>query len=179
MIKENKVVSLTYELRINDEQGEVVEKVEKASPLTFLFGRGNLLPDFEANLKGLKEGDAFRFKLEPDKAYGEVSEEAVVDLPRNIFEVEGKIDDTLLEVGNSIPMQDNSGNRLNGIVIGVGDDSVKMDFNHPLAGETLYFEGEVAGIREASNEELSHGHVHQGGAHPCGGESHSGSSCCC
>ncbi|MFO7922248.1 MAG: peptidylprolyl isomerase [Bacteroidales bacterium] len=170
IIEENKVVSLTYELRVNNEKGEVVEKVEKNAPLTFLFGRGNLLPDFEANIDGLKKGDPFSFKLEPEKAYGQVSEEAVVDLPKNIFEIDGKIDDNLLKVGNTIPMQDNSGNRLNGIVLDIGDETVKMDFNHPLAGDNLYFKGEVSAIRDATEEEVSHGHVHQGGGtHPCGG----------
>jgi FKBP-type peptidyl-prolyl cis-trans isomerase SlyD len=180
MIEENKVVSLTYELRVDDEQGEVVEKVESSSPLTFLFGRGNLLPDFEANLKGLKEGDDFQFKLEPEKAYGVVSEEALVDLPKDIFEVDGNIDENLLKVGNKIPMQDDSGNRLSGVVLEVGDSTVRMDFNHPLAGETLYFKGEVASIRSASEEELAHGHVHQEGKHSCGGhEDHGGGGCCC
>ena len=170
VIEENKVVSLTYELRVNDKNGEVVEKVEKQTPLTFLYGRGNLLPDFEAKIDGLKKGDPFSFMLEPEKAYGPVSTEAVVDLPKNIFEIEGKIDENLLKVGNTVPMQDNSGNRLNGIVLEIGDDTVKMDFNHPLAGDTLYFKGEVAGIRNATDEEVSHGHVHQGsGTHPCGG----------
>jgi FKBP-type peptidyl-prolyl cis-trans isomerase SlyD len=177
MIKENKVVSLAYELRVNDEKGEVIERVEKSAPLTFLFGRGNLLPDFEANLQGLKEGDDFSFTLEPEKAYGQVSEEAIVELPKDIFEVDGKIDEKLLEPGNSIPMQDNSGNRLNGIVLEVDDETVKMDFNHPLAGDTLYFKGEVSGIRDATSKEISHGHVHQGGSHPCGGGGNG--NCCC
>jgi FKBP-type peptidyl-prolyl cis-trans isomerase SlyD len=169
IIEENKVVSLTYELRVNDEKGEIVEKVEKKAPLTFLFGHNNLLPDFEAKIDGLKKGDPFSFNLEPEKAYGQVSNEAIVDLPKNIFEVDGKIDENLLKEGNTIPMQDNSGNRLNGIVMEIGDESVKMDFNHPLAGDTLYFKGEVAEIRNATEEEISHGHVHQGDQHPCGG----------
>lgn len=169
VIKENKVVSLTYELRVNDENGEIVEKVENKSPLVFLFGRGNLLPDFEANINGLKKGDPFSFELQPEKAYGLVSEEAIVDLPKNIFEIDGKIDHNLLKEGTNIPMQDNSGNRLNGIVLEVADDSVKMDFNHPLAGDTLFFNGEVEHIRDATSEEIEHGHVHQGGTHPCGG----------
>lgn len=169
IIEENKVVSLTYELRVNNEKGEIVEKVEKQSPLTFLFGRGNLLPDFEANINGLKKGDPFSFKLEPEKAYGQVSEEAIVDLPKSIFEIDGKIDDNLLKVGNNIPMQDNSGNRLNGIVMDIKDEEVKMDFNHPLAGDTLFFKGKIAEIRDASDEEISHGHVHQKGSYPCGG----------
>ncbi len=66
-------------------------------------------------------------------------------------------------------MQNNSGNRLNGIVMEIGDEAVKMDFNHPLAGDILYFKGEVAEIRNATEEEINHGHVHQGGRHPCGG----------
>ncbi len=169
IIEENKVVSLTYELRVNDEKGEVVEKVEKKAPLTFLFGRNNLLPDFEAKIDGLKEGDPFSFMLEPEKAYGQISNEAIVDLPKNVFEVDGKIDENLLKEGNTIPMQDNSGNRLNGIVMEIGDESVRMDFNHPLAGDTLYFKGEVAEIRNATEEEISHGHVHQAGQQPCGG----------
>jgi FKBP-type peptidyl-prolyl cis-trans isomerase SlyD len=180
-IQENKVVSLAYELRVNDEHGEIVEKVDKNSPLTFLFGRGNLLPDFEANINGLAQGDAFSFTLEPEKAYGLVTEEAIVQLPKSIFEVDGKVDDNLLKVGNNIPMQDNTGNRLNGIVMEINDSEVKMDFNHPLAGDTLHFKGEVAGIREASPEEISHGHIHKHGSHPCGGgdcSSHEGNSCC-
>lgn len=162
-IQENKVVSLTYELRVNDEESEVVEKVEEKSPLTFLFGHGNLIPDFEANISGLKEGDHFDFKLDPEQAYGEVSDEAVVDLPKNIFEIDGKIDENLLQVGNNIPMQDSSGNKLNGVVLEVADESVKMDFNHPLAGETLIFKGKIQEIRDASNEELEKGQVEQSG----------------
>lgn len=181
IIEENKVVSLIYELRVNDATGEIVEKVEKQSPLTFLFGRGNLLPDFEANVNGLVVGDSFSFTLEPEKAYGLETEEAIVQLPKNIFEVDGKIDDNLLKVGNNIPMQDNTGNRLNGIVLEITDGEVKMDFNHPLAGDTLFFQGEVAGIREASEQEISHGHIHKEGTHPCGGgdcNPESGNSCC-
>ncbi len=166
-IEENKVVSLTYELRVNDKESEIVEKVEDNAPLTFLFGRGNLLPDFEANISGLKEGDSFDFKLDPEQAYGQVSDEAIVDLPKNIFEIDGKIDDNLLKVGNNIPMQDSSGNKLNGVVLEIADESVKMDFNHPLAGETLIFKGEIKDIRDASGEEVEKGYVEQGGAHPC------------
>ncbi len=180
IIEENKVVSLTYELRVNDESGEIIEKVEKSSPLTFLFGRGNLLPDFESNLNGLKVTDPFSFTLKPEKAYGAISDEAIVDLPKNLFEIDGEIDENLVKIGNTIPMQDNSGNRLNGIVMEIGDDVVKMDFNHPLAGDTLHFKGEVAEIRDATQEEISHGHVHQGGSHPCGeGDCNDGHSSCC
>ena len=182
IVEQNKVVELTYELRVNGKNGEIIEKVEKESPLTFIFGRGNLLPDFESNISGLNVGDTFNFKLDPEKAYGNISEEAIADLPKNLFEIDGKIDDNILKVGNNVPMQDNSGNRLNGLVMEIGDDIVKMDFNHPLAGDTLYFSGTVATIRDATKEELDHGHVHKSGSHPCGGGGDCGSGhgngCC-
>ncbi len=77
--------------------------------------------------------------------------------------VEGKIDPEMLRIGNVIPMQDNQGNPLEGLVIGVDEASVKMDFNHPMAGKTLHFAGTIIDLRDATEEELSHGHVH--GAH--------------
>jgi len=161
IIEENKVVSLTYELKVDDEQNEVVENVDENSPLTFLFGRGNLLPDFEENIRGLKEGDTFDFKLQPEKAYGQSSDDAVIDLPKNTFEVDGKIAENLLKVGNTIPMQDTSGNRLSGVVLEVGEESVKMDFNHPLADKTLIFKGKIKEVREATQEEIEQGEAQQ------------------
>ncbi|MFW5804391.1 MAG: FKBP-type peptidyl-prolyl cis-trans isomerase [bacterium] len=170
-VSKDKVVSLIYELRKENPQGEVVESLTKESPLTFLFGNDNLLPKFESELEGLKVGEKFEFTLDTESAYGEVNEKAIIDLPKDIFAVEGKIDESLLQVGNMIPMQDNTGNKLNGMVMEISDNAVKMDFNHPLAGENLHFKGEVTGIRDATNEELSHGHVHH---HQSGEED----SCC-
>jgi FKBP-type peptidyl-prolyl cis-trans isomerase SlyD len=164
-IGKEKVVSVTYQLSVDDFDGEVVETVKEDKPLTFLFGVGNMLEKFEENIDGLKEGETFNFKIECDEAYGQASEDAVVDLPMNIFEVEGKVDEDLLKVGNYIPMQDQQGNRLDGIVLEVGDEKVKMDFNHPLAGDDLFFKGEVIEVREATEEELKHGHAHPSGAH--------------
>lgn len=159
-IEKEKVVSVTYQLSVDSSDGEVVETVKEDKPLTFLYGVGNMLEKFEENISGLQEGDTFNFKIDCDEAYGQASEEAVVDLPINIFEIEGKIDYELLKEGNYIPMQDQQGNRLDGIVLEVGDEQVKMDFNHPLAGDDLYFSGKVVEIREPSEEEKEHGHVH-------------------
>lgn len=164
-IDKNKVVSLTYELRLNNEKGEVAEKVETDNPFVFLFGNGNLLPTFESNIAGMKVGDGFSFKLTPEEGYGVVSEETIVDLPITIFQVDGVTDSSLLRAGNSIPMMDQEGNRLNGKVVKNDDKTVTMDFNHPLAGETLFFNGEVTDIREVTDEELQHGHVHGHGKH--------------
>ncbi len=158
-IENQKVVSVTYELSINDFDGEVVETVKEEKPLTFLFGVGNMLETFEENIRGLNPGDDFKFKIESDKAYGQANEEAIVDLPKNIFEVEGKIPEDLLKEGNYIPMQDQEGNKLDGIVLEVSDDQVKMDFNHPLAGDDLFFKGKVLEVRDPSEEELKQGHA--------------------
>jgi FKBP-type peptidyl-prolyl cis-trans isomerase SlyD len=161
IVEKNKVVSLSYELKV---RGETVEKVGSDSPLMFLFGAGNLLPKFEENLSGLKINDGFEFELVSADAYGPVNEEAVVDVPMQAFEVDGEVDRGILKVGNQIPMLDQSGNRLNGIVVKLDDEFVTMDFNHPLAGDDLHFSGKVVEIRDASDEELEHGHVHSPGS---------------
>jgi FKBP-type peptidyl-prolyl cis-trans isomerase SlyD len=176
MLKAEKdnVVSLTYELRVDHADGKVIESLNESNPLTFLFGTGNLLPKFEEQISGLKVGDKFNFDLQCEDAYGEINDNAIIDVPINAFEINGKIDDNMLKVGNTIPMQDNSGNRLNGQVKEIGSDKVKMDFNHPLAGNHLFFAGEVREIRSATDEELSHGHAHSqkdcDGCSDCGGE---------
>jgi len=158
-IDKQKVVSVTYQLSVNDSDGEVVETVDKEKPLTFLYGVGNMLEKFEENIKGLNEGDNFNFKIPSEEAYGEASEDAIVDLPIDTFKIEGEIDYDLLKEGNYIPMQDQEGNRLDGIVLEVGEEKVKMDFNHPLAGDDLYFKGQVVSIRDASEDEINQGYV--------------------
>ena len=105
--------------------------------------------------------------LPSDDAYGPKVDEAIVELPKNIFEVDGQIDPELLTLGNQVPMMDGEGHRMMGTVVEVKDEVVVMDFNHMLAGADLNFAGEVVGVREATEEELSHGHVHAGG---CGSE---------
>jgi len=159
VIDKQKVVSVTYQLNVNEAEGEVVETVNKDKPLTFLYGVGNMLEKFEEYIKGLQQGDQFDFKIPSEEAYGQASEDAIVDLPINVFEIEGEIDYDLLKEGNYIPMQDQQGNRLDGIVLEVGDEKVKMDFNHPLAGDDLFFKGEVLDVREATQDEINQGHA--------------------
>ncbi len=163
----NKVVSLTYELSVDDENGEktLVEKVEQANPMVFIYGSGGLLERFEENIEGLQIGDTFEFSINPEEGYGDFDEEAVVNLPKDVFQVNGKVDNDMLQVGNYIPMTDNEGNRLQGRVMEVEAESVLMDFNHPLAGKNMHFKGAVVAIRDASAEEIAHGHVHGEGGH--------------
>jgi len=158
----NKVVSIIYELRKNNENGEVVETLSQDNPMTFIMGSGNLLPKFEEHLQGLTAGQSFKFTISSEEGYGPIQENAIVDVPISIFEVDGKTDTNLLQLGNVIPMMDREGRRLNGLVKSVDNETVTMDFNHPMAGVALHFTGEVTEVREATEEELEHGHIHQG-----------------
>ena len=105
-VAKDKVVTLTYELRYEDENGELIQKVDTDRPFVHMFGIGTLLPAFEENLAGLQAGDEFSFFLKADDAYGDSSEEAVIELDKSMFEVDGKIDEEFVAVGKSIAMQD-------------------------------------------------------------------------
>ncbi len=164
-IENNKVVSLSYELSTEGFDSQLVEKTQEGQPLEFIFGIGMMLPKFEENLKGLKKGDKFKFKIEAVDGYGLSNPENIIELPNATFERDGKVEDGLLVKDNVIAMQDNQGNRFNGRVEEVKEDSVIMDFNHPMADKDLYFTGEILDVRDATPEELDHGHVHSGGHH--------------
>ncbi len=167
--EKNNVVSIVYELRTGSKEGEVVEALTPNNPLTFLFGTGGLLPKFEEQLNGLTAGDNFEFLLHSEDAYGPVVESAIVHVPLSVFEVDGQVDENLIKIGTMVPMMDAEGRRLNGKVMSVEGDAVKMDFNHPMAGNDLYFKGEITDVRSATDEELSHGHVHASHGCGCGG----------
>jgi FKBP-type peptidyl-prolyl cis-trans isomerase SlyD len=170
--EKNKVVSLIYELTATKNEKELIEKTTEDRPLSFLFGHGSLLPKFESEISGKKTGDSFDFVLKSDDAYGGFNENAIINVPLKAFHVDGKVDSNLLQIGRNIPMMDQEGNRLSGVVVEIGADTVKMDFNHPLAGEDLHFKGSVVEIREATEEEMAHGHIHQqGGCSECGSKS--------
>lgn len=171
------MVTLTYDLRVDDENGEVVEQATEAQPLQFLYGAGAMLPKFESQLAGLREGEPFTIKLSSNDAYGEVNEEAVVELPKHVFLVGGKFDDELIKIGNTVPMMSSNGQRLNGLVLEVNDEVVTMDFNHPLAGEDLFFAGKVMAVREASDEEVAQILSGSGGGCGCGSGGGCGSGC--
>ena len=156
----NKVISVSYELKTSRSNGEIIEKVTADAPLVFISGTGNLLEAFENNLSDLITGDSFSFSIPCDQAYGEQSDKAIVDLPIDAFYVNGELDKELVQIGNVIPMRDQSGRRLNGTVKEISTETVKMDFNHPLAGDDLHFSGKVEDIRDATPEEIAHGHIH-------------------
>ena len=163
-IANNTVVSVSYQLHANLPQQEKkhIETTDNSHPLTFLYGVGGLIPGFERNLDGLSAGEKFDFVIEPNDAYGDTDPNAVINLPIDIFKVDNVVDFAVLKAGNVLPMSDNEGNQMNGKVVSYNDEFVTMDFNHPLAGQVLHFSGEVVDVREASPDELSHGHVHTG-----------------
>lgn len=167
-IGEKTFVSLSYALKVD---GEVVDSAPVEAPLEFVYGSGYLLPKFEENLKGLKKGEKFEFTLSPADGYGETIEDAVVELPKTVFMVDGSIEDGLLEVGNQIPMSTADGQYLMGTVKEVSAESVKMDFNHPMAGKTLDFSGEIVDVREATDEDLMMGMAAAAGGCGCGCDS--------
>lgn len=170
-----KMVTLTYDLRVDDEQGEMVEQATETQPLEFLYGAGVMLPKFETHLAGLRQGEPFTIKLNKTDAYGEINHEAIVELPKHVFLVDGNFDAELIKVGNTVPMMSSNGQRLNGLVLEVNDEIVKMDFNHPLAGEDLYFAGKVLNVREASEEEVAQ--ILSGGGCGCGSSGCDTGSC--
>lgn len=156
-VDRNMFVACSYELYAGKgEEKELVEKTQDNLPLEFICGMGMMLPAFEQNLTGLKVGDKFDFTLSAENAYGTFIEEAVLDLPKEIFENEdGVFDSTNVVVGNVLPMNDAEGHILRGTVLEIGKETVKMDFNHPLADQELHFIGEILEVREATAEDNS------------------------
>lgn len=155
-ISANKYVAVIYDLNVGEgEERELMEKATREVPLKFIYGTGMMIPAFEDALAGLESGDQFDFSLTPENAYGEYNEDHVLELPKNIFEIDGKFDSEMVKEGNTIPMMDADGHRMNGSVLEVKKDVVVMDFNHPLAGETLHFKGEVVDVHEPTAEEIA------------------------
>jgi len=153
-VEKNKMVSLVYELRESDPEGTIIETLDERKPLKFIFGSGRLLPDFELNIHSMVAGDDFGFLLPSENAYGERREEMIIDLPVATFERDGKIDEEICRIGNSVPMVDSEGNQLAGVINEITDTIVKMDFNHPMAGVNLYFTGKIIEVREATDSEI-------------------------
>ena len=171
MITTNKSVRLNYNLKEDNAQGRLIESTYENNPLEFVFGAGKMIPMFEEHLEGKNEGDKFAFAIPADQAYGEVNPSAIMDLDLEIFRHEGEINYDVIKVGNTVPMRDSQGRRMDGRVKELSDSQVKMDFNHPLAGINLYFEGEILSVNDAPVEVEEHHHGEGG----CG----CGSGCGC
>lgn len=155
-ITANKVVNAEYELYVDGENGELelMERATPEQPLNFIYGVGMMLPKFEENIEGFEAGESFEFTISNEEAYGPYDDDAVVDLERSVFEIDGKLDEEMVFEGNVVPLMDNEGNRIQAQVVTINDTHVTVDLNHPLAGETLHFKGKVLEVRDATEDEL-------------------------
>jgi FKBP-type peptidyl-prolyl cis-trans isomerase SlyD len=153
-VADDLVVSMHYTLKLDD--GQVVDSSDGGDPLQFLQGFGQIIPGLEKALYGMAVGDSKKVVVAAADGYGEVDPEAFQSVPRAIFP-----EDLELVEGMGLRMRDQeSGQLIETYVAEVGSAEVLLDFNHPLAGEELTFDVEIADLRSATAEELSHGHVH-------------------
>jgi len=155
----NKVIAVSYNLYKGTAEGELIESTEGKEPLKFLSGVGQMIPDFENNIVNLNEGDEFSFGIKSEKAYGSRTDEAIIELPQDIFKKEGELVPEVV-VDNVLPLQDQNGNVVPAKVVAINDATITVDVNHPLADQDLHFTGKVIETRVATAEELDHGHAH-------------------
>jgi len=156
-VVENAVVTIDYTLKDNDDV--LIDSSENVGPLAFLFGAGNVIPGLEAALLGKKEGDEVQANISPENAYGERQEDMQQQVPKELF---GGIEN--IEMGMQFQSETDQGPVMV-TVVKIEDEMVTVDGNHPLAGVDLNFDVTVRGVREATAEELEHGHVHGEGGH--------------
>ncbi len=152
-ISDKHVVSMNYTLK--DDQGMVLDTSENRDPLKFIVGSGMIIPGLEKELQGKEKGDEISVIVEPADGYGEYDDTRVVDVSKSQFQ-EG----TEINAGMQVQAQDANGDVQILIVKEVKGESVTLDINHPLAGKTLHFDVQIDDVREATDEELQHGHVH-------------------
>jgi FKBP-type peptidyl-prolyl cis-trans isomerase SlyD len=151
-VEKNKMVSVDYTLTVD---GAVADKSQPGQPLQFICGMGMLLPKFEEAIMDKEPGESVSFTLEAKDGYGEVIAEAIVELPKSVFMMDGKVAEDILFVGSQIPMATADGQHMMGLVKEVKEESVMMDFNHPMAGKTLNFDVTVVDVRDTTPEDLS------------------------
>ena len=165
-ISKNKVVTLHYSLRDGGEDGRLIEETFGGTPLSFIFGIGQMIPGFEANLEGKEEDTEYAFLLTPEEAYGGQKTDAIIDIPKiNFADPDGNIDEDSIKVGSPVRMKNQQGRAFQGTIVGDKGDTLVVDFNHPMAGKSLHFSGKIVTVRDATPEELDHGHVHDGTHH--------------
>lgn len=151
-LKNELVGIIHYTLR--DDEGQTIDTSEGEAPLEYLHGFQNIVPGLEAALAGKKVGDSFKVSIEPEQGYGELDPSLVQELPKDMFQGVDQV-----EVGMAFHAETQNGMQTVE-VIEVDEETVTIDGNHPLAGQTLNFEIEVVGVREATADELQHGHIH-------------------
>jgi FKBP-type peptidyl-prolyl cis-trans isomerase SlyD len=158
LIAQDKVVLIHYTL--TDDAGKVLDSSSGGDPLAYLHGQGNIIPGLEKALEGRQAGDKLNVRVEPTEGYGVRDDALVQQVPRRAF---GGASD--VQPGMQFHAQTSQGHARVVTVTRIQGDMVTVDGNHPLAGEVLNFDVEVTGVRDATAEELEHGHVHGAGGH--------------
>lgn len=151
-VQDNLVVTLDYTLIVED---EVMESTQGGKPIQFIQGIGQIIPGLEEAIYGMEVGESKIVEIPPDDAYGTYDPESLEVARKDEFSEEIPLD-----IGTFLDLRDNEGEVLSAEIIDADDDTVTLDFNHPLAGKTLTFEITISGLRPASPDELAHGHVH-------------------
>lgn len=151
-IEKNKVITIDYTLK--DDEGTILDTSDGREPLSFIQGLGNIIPGLEKAFEGKNIGDSFSVSIAPDDAYGPYNEQMIFSVPADKFQNKDE-----LKVGMQVQAQTEHGPQILS-VIGIEGDEIKLDGNHPLAGMTLNFDIIINDVREATPEELDHGHVH-------------------
>lgn len=154
-ITQNVVASFDYVLTGAD--GEIIDQSKSGEPMPYLHGANNIIPGLEAELEGKAAGDELTAVIEPKLAYGERNEQLLQEVPKAAFQ---GVDN--LEVGMRFTAESNAG-PVPVVITAVAEETVTVDGNHPLAGQTLTFKVKVVDVREATPQEIEHGHVHAGG----------------
>lgn len=157
-ISENSVVRFHYKL--TDDDGQLLDSSEGSEPLAYVHGTESMIPGLEKELQGKTDGDSFKARIAPEDAYGEHDEDAIQTIARGELP-----DDAEIEPGVQFEAEDEEGDTMILTVTAVEGDDVTLDANHPLAGVALNFEVTVVDVREASSEEIEHGHPHGPGGH--------------
>ena len=154
-IQDQAVVTMTYILREKDENGRIIQETTPDNPFTFICGMQQVLPKFEENLMGKEPGDHYCFYLTPEEGYGVPDERNIIDLDKNIFMQNGVLMEIVKE-GAQLMIHAQHG-PMAGVVREIGENHVKMDFNHDLAGVHLCFSGEILDVRESTDDDFGEG----------------------
>lgn len=157
LVAKDKVVSIDYTL--SDAKGSLLDSSKGHEPLVYLHGIGNIIPGLEKALEGKSAGEQIQVTVPPEQAYGIRDQELEQDVPRSAF------GNTKVEAGMQFRAEGHNAASRMVTVVSVQKDTVRVDANHPLAGKTLHFDVKVVAVRDATKEELSHGHVHGAGGH--------------
>jgi FKBP-type peptidyl-prolyl cis-trans isomerase SlyD len=158
MIQKGKVIGISYTLK--SASGEILDQGPASEPLVYLHGYGNLIPGLESALEGQSVGFKSKVEIAPEEAYGPIHESLKQVVDRSAFPA-----DTQIEVGMGFHAHSDDGSPMTIKIEKVEGSNVHIDGNHPLAGQTLFFDVEVLSERDATSEEISHGHAHGPGGH--------------